>query len=352
MNQEQATGQSINKLQIIGIIAATISFVIGFWHTGKGLAYFQILGSEKGGFLFAVAILLILVGSYSKAVTGSASALFIYLVFATVTFVCNLNSFYPNYRSDTLIRQELRDHDAALLDLKEGIEKEFKDPKLETLSIEIKAMTKQLQEQIRQRGFGPRAEEDLQKIEMKLGMKIGTITRLRLGKAESEWENIALQYGKFIDEALSGVLSANRYLDKRDLIRMAVDYQSLFAVKTKVVIDTKTPLTGVPDFVEDIIKGYRETCKKAVAIGTENKKPLKICKDEYKSANAELNTFSHTFSSVFNTFFDGGTLAVLAICLFLDFIFPLAIYLLVRPKRKNEDGGWMVGGRQMPTSAR
>ncbi len=274
----------------------------------------------------------------------------IYLVFATVNFACNLNSFYPNYRSDALIRQELRAHDAALVDLKEAIEKEFKDPKLETLTIEIGGMKGQLQAQIRQRGFGPRAEDDLQKIEIKLERKIGTITRLKLGKAESEWEDIALQYGKFVDEELNTYLSKNRYPDKIDLMRMAIDHQSIYATKIKESLDSKIPLKVVPDFVEDIIKGYQETCKKAVALAPKGD-ASKICQDNYASANAEINTFSHTFASVAQTFSDGGTLTVLAITLFLDFIFPLAIYLLVRPKAMDPSVGWTTGGKHMPSTA-
>jgi hypothetical protein len=350
------TEQSKERNRKLGVIAACGCFLIGFWHTGLGLAPYRLLSSDYGGFLFGFLIVVLMILAYRKAVHGSQVGLNIYLVCALVTFACNLNSFYPNYRGDALVREELREHRAALADLKEAVGGHFKDVKLDGLAADVEAKSRQLSEQIKQRGFGPRAEEDLRRIEAALGRPIGTITRLKLGKTESEWDNIAKQYELFIEGELKTVLTDNRYIDKRELMRMADDYLEVFSRKIDESLNSKISFSRPPPYVEDLVKGYRETCKKAVALAiTANKaKPFESCNQTYASANVEIGTFSHTFRSVGNTLGDGGTITILITTLFLDFLFPLFIYLLVRrrpPQRRSEED-WTTGGKNpRPTVA-
>ena len=351
-----AEGQlSKERYQKLGVVAATCCFLIGFWHTGIGLAPYRLLSSEYGGFFVAFMVVLLMVLAYNKAVHGSVTGLWIYIVCALVTFACNLNSFYPNYRGDALIREELREHRAKLVDLKEAVATHFKDVKLDGLASDVEAKSRQLSEQIKQRGFGPRAEEDLRRIEAALGRPLGTITRLKLGKTESEWENIAKQYELFIEGELKTVLTENRYIDKRDLMRMADDYLEVFSRKIDESLNLKFVFIRPPPYVEDLVKGYRETCKKAVSLAqaSDKAKPFEACSQSYSSPNVEIGTFSHTFRSAWNTRTDGGTITILLTTIFIDFLFPLFIYLLVRsrPHRVRWED-WTVGGESpRPTVA-
>lgn len=348
--------EETTKGQKLGIAAATICFLIGFWHTGLGLENYKVLSSEYGGFVFAAGVVILMILAYSKAVRGSNVGLAIYLGCALITFICNLNSFYPNYRSNALIREELREHRAKLADLKESTQGHFKDAKLEGLKADIEAMKKQLSGQINDFGFGPKAKELLTKIEVRLGLPPGKITRKNIGKSEGQWKALAEDYAVYVEDELKAVLVANRYLDKQEVMGNASEYLDIYSQKIDETLASKQSLSRVPPYVEELVKGYRETCKKAVAIAlsADKAKPFESCDQTYSSPNTEIGTFSHTFKSAWKTLGDGGTLTVLFICLFLDFVFPLAIYLLVRKPTNSEGGWWILGGQKItnrPTSA-
>lgn len=284
------------------------------------------------------------------------------MVCAFVTFICNLNSFYPNYRANSLIREELRVHRTNLGDLRETIKSRFQDVQLNKLAESVRSKSKQLQAQCRQRGFGPLTEQALKDIEAELGR---SITRLRQGNTQADWDRCAEQYERIIEDELKVKLKENRYLDKLEDIRHAEDYYTLFSKKIDETLADRSELKQVPDYVEDLIKGYRDSCKKAtvlaledrkVAAGTpDNKKPEPFrCDESYSSPNVELGSFSHTFKSVWATKSDGGTLTVILICLVIDFLFPIALYLLVRSDEQRgssyrRTGIWKSGGEDVPT---
>lgn len=339
-------GLSANLKEKLGLIAAFICFLIGFWHTGLGLASYNFFGSEYGGFSFAAGVVVLMILAFASAIKGSKTSLLIYLCCAFVTFICNLNYFYPNYRSNELVRAELRDHQTRLIDLKEAVNSTFRDPKLDAQVTKLESMRNQLVDQIKQKGFGPRAEEDLQRIEQELGGN-QKITRLKLSRTQADWESDGEKYRKYVDDAITEMLKSNRYAEKLDAIKLANEHEQVLGEKIKKSLDSKVDFKKNPPYVEDLVKAYQETCKKAIAIvgaDPKNKDPKQDesaktvdCAPAYASSNVGIGTFSHTFKSAWKTLSDGGTLTVLAICLFIDFIFPLAIYLLVRRKKTNNN---------------
>ena len=361
MTIDQTTRTGLTKNQKLAMGAATICFLIGWFHTGQGLANYRVLGTEYGGFVLATGVLCIMVLAYNKAIKGSLVGLGFYLLCAIITFICNLNSFYPNYRANSLIREELREHRTNLGELRESIKTQFQDVQLNALADSVRSKSKQLQAQCRQRGFGPLTEEALKSIEAELGRRI---TRLRLGTTQVEWERCAEQYEVIIEDELKAKLRENRYLDKLEDIRYAEDYYVLYSGKIDATLADRTELKRVPDYVEELVKGYRDSCRKATAlIASEGKGQAKpanasdetpLCDQAYASPNVELGTFSHTFKSIWATRGDGGTWTVVLISLFLDFLMPLALYLLVRSESRSamSDDFWTTGGKRIGPTVR
>jgi hypothetical protein len=361
MTTDRTATSGLSRNQKLAMGAATICFLIGWFHTGQGLANYRVLGTEYGGFVLATGVLCIMVLAYNKAIKGSPVGLGIYLLCALITFICNLNSFYPNYRANALIREELRDHRTKLGTLRESIKTQFQDVQLNALADSVRSKSKQLQAQCRQRGFGPLCEEALKSIEAELGRRI---TRLKLGTTQAEWDRIAEQYEVIIEDELKAKLKENRYLDKLEDIRNAEEYYLLFSQKIDATLADRTELMRVPDYVEDLVKGYRDSCKKATALiaserkgqtmpaSTSNETPL--CEQAYSSPNVELGTFSHTFKSIWATRGDGGTWTVIVISLFIDFLVPLALYMLVRTEANGArtDDFWTAGGKRIGPTVR
>jgi hypothetical protein len=201
----------LDRNQRVALAAATICFLIGWYATGHGLAKYRLLGTEYGGYVLATGLLLLMVLAYRLAIRGSKVGLTFYIVFAAVTFLCNLNSFYPNYRANALIREELRDHRTKLADLRESVKARFIDVQLDKLAADVRSKSRQVQEQIRQRGLGPRAEDDLKQIEALLGRQL---TRLKYGSTQAEHDAVAEKYSEIIETELRAKLKENRYLDK------------------------------------------------------------------------------------------------------------------------------------------
>lgn len=346
----EITPKAFTSKQKLGIASAVIFFLVGWFHTGLGLQKYQILGSEYGGFLVATGFLFIMIIGYSMAVAGSKTALFLYLTFAFVTMLCNLNSFYPNYRADTLVREELRGHRASLVDIRENIKNRFYDTRLHSLAKDVRGKKEQLTSNIRQLGFGPRSEETLKQIEELLGT---TFTRKLRGRDQSEWNATATEYDNFVEKALQKKLGDNRFDQKNELLSFSEEHYSVFNEKIDTSLNEKTTFKKSPDYVENIVKSYRDLCKRAVALAIDDdlKRPFTGCTELYESSNVEIGAFGHTFKSIWQTLSNGGTIAVLIICLVIDFIVPLALYLLIRRRDTSiKRSIWILGGKEMPQS--
>ena len=330
--------ESTKRYQTLGIIAASLCFLVGFWHTGKGLSQFRVLDLQYGSFLVAAFILICLIMAYAKAVGGSKTALWVYLFFALVTFVCNVNSFYPSYRGDSLIREELRDHRQALVVLRESVLKRYKDETKEALIENVRAIKGDVVKQIKMEGYGPLAKKAVAQAEVTLGLQAGAISPPYGGVNQQQWDKYAEEMGKSIDDRLAAKLTTDNYYDKwaliRDVRQNAVKYDTEIGTALAEITPYKSPPLPL---VDNIVKDFRDTCERAIKFS--DKKSLFECNSGYASANKDIGRFSHTLSSTWNTLSDGGTIWVLVICLFLDFICPLAIYLLVTGRSAEWSNG-------------
>lgn len=347
-NHEQM--ESRNKK--LAIAAACIAFLIGWYHTGQGLEGYKILGGWYGGYVIATMILIMMIIAYSTAVYGAGKGLLIYCILALITFACNLNSFYPNYRADALIRDELRQHRNGLGELREWVSTKFLDPEAEELKATVANLRKQLVEQCNQGGTGPGTNEILRRLEAALGREI---TRIRYTADEAQM--CGERYGQIIDEALNAKLVEDKYLDKEKITRYSAEVYDIYDPKIETSLKDKTAFVKVPSYVEQLVEDRNSICNSIEEISKrEPQQPVEDSDEPERepcdvmavSANKDINTFSHTFRSIWETLSDGGTLFILIIAFMVDFVVPVFIYILaVGGFKKRQQIGWIAGGRRV-----
>lgn len=337
--------KKIDMLSVLGLLATGVAFLIGFWHAGMGLSYFKVLNLEYGGFIAAFGILAILIIAYSKAITGSYIALILYIIFATVTFICNLNSFYPTYRGDGLVREELANHERMFVNLKEGLADDLKDPELDAFKKDIEADRNAVVIQAENYGIGPLTRELVHKIEGKLKVPEGTITIINSGRTPSQWKEAAQKLSMQIDEQLQNYVGKNLGHEKVKLVNDVNEYHKIYSQKIKDAVNSKEEFRAPPLFVAELLKSQKEVCEAAKKFTPKNWSSY--CVENYESPNADLGKFSHTIRSSIATLSNDGTKVIIGFCFFLDFLFPLAIFLLVR-RSDSPFKKWRVGNEFKP----
>ena len=93
-------------IQILGWLISLSAFAVGFWHAHLGLRQFGFLSSQYGSFVIAGLILMVLIVAYNRAMIGVKSAIYFYLICALFMFIFNMNSFYPTYLGEKLIKED------------------------------------------------------------------------------------------------------------------------------------------------------------------------------------------------------------------------------------------------------
>jgi len=361
----------LKRNRLFAAIAAFICFLIGWHSTGKGIAATGILGTEYGGFAIATVLLIVMVLAYWVALQGYRNALVIYLVLACVSFACNLNWFYPNYYKDDFIRRELRDHLNNLANLRDGIKSELGAGEIVNVYASVMGNLSSLQEQIKQGGYGTETEKILDNIDHELGLTGNDkITRLSRSKSQSEHDAAAEKYKDIVIDKLAAHLAKRgfNFKTKVGLIDESDNIYQNYAKQIDVTLKTSEKLER-PPYIEKLTEQYRDICKrekayeqtKMDAVAKDNndvaaieslKKFAVKCNENYTSPTKDFGTFTHTFKSVWNTLSEGSTWAILMLIALVDFIIPLALYLLVHGNKKRNDFGWNVGNGNQPLETR
>jgi hypothetical protein len=343
------------SLQRIALVAATLCFLVGWFHVGQGLRAYNFLGSQYGAWVFATIILLIMIISYDRAVKGSTSGFLFYLMCALVTFIGNLNSFYPSYRAGELIREELQTHRTQTGVLREQIGKVFSDPQLESFKRDVENQIAQLDKQLTDGGLGEQSKRVIATLEDRLETKVTLLGGRTYPQNPEGWARLGSDYRGFFEQALTVYLTKRNYgLDIDSLIRDSRTFADDFSKQIDSRLKSNEPLTAVPKFVDQIVKTYIDLCTRATqlqstrpkqtgGVPTEDSAEAPICDANYKSTNSNLGKFTHTFSSAWKTLSSGDTLTVLFVCLVLDFGIPLALYFLVRRRRDDRIGIGVFG---------
>ena len=351
-------------IQLLGWLISLSAFAVGFWHAHLGLKQFGFLSSKYGSFVIAGLILMVLIVAYNRAMVGVKSAIYFYLICALFMFTFNMNSFYPTYLGEKLIKEDASAMKDTLTKytakLKAVAEKEDGST-ITTLGI-LNDKKKSILNEIQGTGindFGPKAQGFLNdfnriaKSDLRPGSDaIGTSKDLvakknywrdKLDDAIRNWyisSNPNLKNGAEIITANLKLDSVNKaYAPLLEAIMTdtaAVDLSNPSKLKQVVTM-------GQAASQFDIIgKGVNEFLSKKDQLPKLNDEINQVAFPPTK----ELGRFAHTISSVKQRINKIDTWGIIILCLFIDLIVPLAIYFMIRGNTGNEDLTSVFKGRK------
>lgn len=339
-------------VQIGAWVLALFVFAVGFWHTHLGLKEMKPFGSEWGGLVIAGIVLMLLLITYWFAVNGRKMALVFYILCGVIFFVCNLNYFYPAYMARTIIKEEA-------IALKDTIDTYSK---INTFSNETYAKNDKLTEykdEIKTQiendgGFGSVAAKYLQEFNKTAGTQIDPPNNLTLSQEQK------INLLKRLDEEINkwqvrnagdGLADAAALIDgKSELEKMRKEISPLLE---KIGSEDE-------DFKLDSIKNHpkvvliKETVQRinsaVIKMNKGNKKEIlkELEKEKYPRAD-KLGEIQNTFITIGERINQISTWAIIILCLFIDLVVPLALYLLLR-KKGDEPDSKSLQGKVKPSS--
>jgi hypothetical protein len=327
-------------VQLGAWLLSLIVFAVGFWHTHLGLKEMKPFGSEWGGLVIAGIVLLLMLITYWYAINGKKMALVFYIFCGIVFFVCNLNYFYPSYMARTLIKEEA-------VALKDTIDTYSK---VNTLSNEAYAQNDKLEEyrdEIKTQiendgGFGSVASDYLRKFNITAGTQIDPPNNLNLNEEQK------INLLKRLDEEINKWQIRNAgegLMDAKSLIEGKMELEAL---RKDVVPLLEKIGSDDEEFILDSIKQHpkvniiKTTVQKinsaVIKMNKGNKKQIlnELDKEKYPRAD-KLGEIQNTFITIGERINQISTWAILILCLFIDLLVPLAIYLLLRKKDGDDD---------------
>jgi hypothetical protein len=331
-------------------LLSLIVFAVGFWHTHLGLKEMRPFGSEWGGLAIAGIVLLLLLITYWFAVNGKTLALTFYILCGTVFFVCNLNYFYPSYLGRQLVKEEATNlfdtlqnyaNRAQAIQKTTGFSKgdEFNDyQRLVTLKNVIVTEVKDLG------GFYQNAQRNLNEFNKILG-KYGS-AGISLTPDNRDKNKLALFYEGHLNAEIQNLLKslANKggnLADATNFLTGIAELDSLQKGYSKYLKDSIIPdnsdikIEDVKNnkqikILQNIVSGINEATSKINKASKEDVfKPL----EEAQTRN--LGKIAHTFKSVKDRSEKVDTWAIIILCLFIDLIVPIAIYLLLKNRESS-----------------
>ncbi|MCF2221087.1 hypothetical protein H9Q08_17510 [Chryseobacterium sp. PS-8] len=341
MNNKFTKKKDSPVILILGWVVSFIFFLIGFYHTGQGLQSYQVLGMKYGSFIISFGILMLMIISYTKAVSGSKLALMFYVLFALVNFTCNLNSFYPNDQGEYLYKKELEEKKLAITGYQSEIDKAFLNKSVMDKSKTAENFLGQLSEQIMDGGFKDKSKALVKMIEGTLDLADGSITLLSSGNNQTDYANIAHKYISIIGDKINKYKESHGATNPliNDIANLKEVYVQLLDKKIKdphpFINHENTEDKATSDFLLRDLVSKMENFKVA-ADESAKKYNLNLHLPKQVYINNEFGKFSHTFRSIGENTSQAGTWYVIAICLLIDFIIPLSMYFLIRKKEGEE----------------
>jgi hypothetical protein len=359
---------SIKKIPPIVQIGAWVLtlfvFAVGFWHTHLGLKEMKPFGSEWGGLVIASIVLLLLLITYWFAVNGRKMALVFYILCGFVFFICNLNYFYPAYLSRQLVKEEatlLNDtlqnysNKAQALQKTSGFKggKQFDNyQRLNTLKDQIVTEVRDLG------GFYQNSQQKLDEFN-KILKEYGN-NGVHLTNDNSDKAALARFYEGHLNAEIQALLASlvNKGGDLADAVNFVTGIKELDSLQIKYTTILKDSI--IPDnstiLLENVASDKQiDILQKLVtglngAISKINNSSGKVLFHELEEAQTRnLGKIAHTLKSIKNRSDKTDTWAIIILCLFVDLIVPLAIYLLLR-KKGDEPEDKLLQGKIKPTS--
>ena len=347
-----------------------IVFIVGFWHSHLGLVETRPFESEYGSLLVAGIFLLLILISYNLAVNGKRIALVFYIIGGFFFFIFNLNYFYPSYLGRKLINEETDQIKQILTTQKNKLNSISSIKETEVLNklknlYEIKQNI--LTEIAMRGGFGSHANSELYKFKKITGSELTGERRLlrnpdQIKQLYEIWEvklNEAIK--NFIVSTLPGedknkleIVNANEDLESFYKIYNPI-LDSIANQDKRVQIDSLKYEKYIPAQQIKTLKTVVDKINQIdnrVNTAQNNQKPPIYTKDDPKSKH--IGKFEHTLSSVKERIGEIDTWGMILLCLFIDLLVPLFIYLMIRKTDDEEDDNYSfwdnLTGKKKPST--
>jgi hypothetical protein len=355
MEKKQETPQIV---KIGAWLLSLIVFAVGFWHTHLGLKEMRPFGSEYGSIAIAAIVLLLLLLTYYFAISGSKIALIFYVFCGLFFFTFNLNYFYPSYLGRQLLKEEATALNDTLQEYSNRVASQQYEAGFENKSKEItdyenlKTKKKQIVTEIRDfSGWGPESSSSLQdfnKISKQYGFPIkqfsnaGTMTREELSKIYDSYLNGIIQQvlqslmvntkNGSVQNTLSFLKGASE-LDSLQINYTPILKESIIPDNSEIELDEVKRHPQI-DILQRLVTGINDATSKINNATKAKSYKFSVLEE---SQSRTLGRIANTFKSVKKRIDKVDTWTIIFICLFIDLLVPLAIYVLLKKKEGQED---------------
>jgi hypothetical protein len=343
-------------IQLLGWLISLSAFIIGFWHAHLGLKQFGFLSSEYGSFVIAGLILMVLIVAYNRAMIGVKSAIYFYLLCALFMFIFNLNSFYPTYLGEKLIKEDASSMKDTLTKYSASLNKisGTNNPIILNTKNKLQQIEESLLNEIQGTGidaFGPKAQGFLNEF----NKIIGGENKLSSGSESVNGKDLIASKKRWrikLDKAINDWVLQNSLGNLKgstEIITSAYKLDSIQKVYSplleEIMTDTSVIELSNPSKLKQVVimgqaASQFDIIGKSVNVFLEKNSQLPKLNDEINQVAfppaKELGRFAHTISSIKQRINKIDTWGIIILCLFIDFIVPLAIYFMIRGNNNNE----------------
>lgn len=334
-------------VQIGAWTLALIVFAIGFWHTHLGLKQMNLFENKYGTIALAGMVLLFMLLGYWYAVNrGSKIGIGIYILCGIVFFTFNLNYIYPAYQGRNLLNEEatlindsLQSYASRANVVKLNTEQA---ENLENLTFNAGALIREIRNMNGKGEVAQQRIDDFNRTVRSFGDNIPLLLSSGgVGGNDSERQKIADNLQSQINDIMDAIekKGVGNVSDQMSVLKGRHTLDSLQknytdAVnaikkdKSDIILDSvdtheqirllETLVSSIDEAIEPLNKGLGEESYKKLS-------PMPTVR--------QLGQIEHTVKTIKSRLNSVTTWAMIFICLLIDILAPLGIYLLLR--RKN-----------------
>lgn len=347
-----------------------IVFIVGFWHSHLGLVETRPFESQYGSLMVAGIFLLLILISYNLAINGRKIALIFYIIGGFFFFIFNLNYFYPSYLGRKLINEETDQIKETLTMQKNKLNSiaSIKETQVLNKLKKLYEIKQNILTEITMRGgFGSHANRELAKFKEITGSELSG-ERMILRNPE-QIENLYNVWEAKLNEAIKNFIVLTlpgEDKNKIEIVNANEDLESFYNQykpildsisnqDKRVIVDSLKYEKYIPAQQIKTLKTVVDKINQIdnrVNTAQNNQKPPIYSKDYPKSKH--IGKFEHTISSVKERIREIDTWGMILLCLFIDLLVPLFIYLMIRKTDDEEDENYSfwdnITGKKKPST--
>jgi hypothetical protein len=349
--------KQLSPLVLIGAwLLSFIVFIVGFWHTHLGLKEMRPFDSEYGSLSIASIILLLIIISYSVAVNGKKIALLFYIIGGLFFFIFNLNYFYPAYLARQLVKEEAIALNDTLQSFSNKINR-MDNSNVSVVSELYNIKEKLLDEVIGQDGFGPRAQKYLD--DFNALAKSDQLPNRTIGSTPAERKRIAERYDDLLTKDIRNYVLkqiSNGKVENADELLVGIEQlktlsneyssklEAIIADNQRIPLDSVSNHPQINTLQSLVTKLDNATIKINKSSGKDVFPKLK------EASTRNLGRIAHTLSSVGKRIYKIDTWGIILLCLFIDLLVPLFVYLMIKKEENSEHSEWLPFPKSKPST--